>query len=253
MDGNFICSVKIKKPLPADSYLTRLPAVRNLARQGGLAFEKPVTFLVGENGTGKSTLLEAIAIAAGFNAEGGSRNFTFSTRATHSELYRYLTVARRAHPKDGFFLRAESFYNLASNIDDLDSEPYDVPPIIKSYGGLSLHAQSHGESFLALIENRFGGEGLYLLDEPEAALSPNRLMTLLARIHDLVQKHSQFIIATHSPILMAYPGAVVYELTEDGIRAVDYRETEHYRLTRSFLEDPERMLRYLLEEHPPAD
>lgn len=240
MDENYISSIKISKPLPEESYLNSLPAVRSLIRQGGLSFENPVTFLVGENGTGKSTLLEAIAVAAGFNPEGGTRNFTFSTRATHSELHRHLTVARHAHPKDGFFLRAESFYNLASNIDDLGVED--------SYGGRSLHAQSHGESFLALIENRFGGNGLYLLDEPEAALSPSRLMTLLVRIHDLVQKRSQFIIATHSPILMAYPSAVVYELTEDGIRQVDYRETEHYQLTRRSLENPERMLRYLLEE-----
>ena len=253
MDENYISSVKISKPLPEESYLNSLPAVRNLIRQGGLSFENPVTFLVGENGTGKSTLLEAIAVAAGFNPEGGTRNFTFSTRATHSELYRYLTVARRAHPKDGFFLRAESFYNLASNIDEMDEEAANNPrplgrPVVASYGGRSLHTQSHGESFLALIENRFGGNGLYLLDEPEAALSPSRLMTLLVRIHDLVQKHSQFIIATHSPILMAYPGAMVYELTEDGICPVDYRETEHYQLTRRFLENPELMLRYLLEE-----
>lgn len=253
MDENYISSVKISKPLPEESYLNSLPAVRSLIRQGGLSFEKPVTFLVGENGTGKSTLLEAIAVAAGFNPEGGTRNFTFSTRATHSELYRYLTVARHAHPKDGFFLRAESFYNVASNIDEMDEEAANNPrplgrPVVASYGGRSLHTQSHGESFLALIENRFGGNGLYLLDEPEAALSPGRLMTLLVRIHDLVQKRSQFIIATHSPILMAYPGAVVYELTEDGICQVDYRETEHYQLTRRFLENPERMLRYLLEE-----
>lgn len=228
--------------------MNSLPAVRHLIRQGGLSFEKPVTFLVGENGTGKSTLLEGIAAAYGFNPEGGTRNFTFSTRATHSELYEHLTIARRAYAKDGFFLRAESFYNLASNIDEMDESPAFGRCLINSYGGRSLHAQSHGESFLALIENRFGGNGVYLLDEPEAALSPSRLMTLLVRIHDLVQKHSQFLIATHSPILMAYPGAEVLELTESGIRPVDYRETEHYQLTRRFLENPERMFRYLLED-----
>ena len=248
MDGNYICSVKITKLLPPESYLLNLPAVRYLKKRGGLNFTKPVTFLVGENGTGKSTLLEAIAVACGFNPEGGTKNFTFSTRATHSELYRYLTVAKKAFAKDGFFLRAESFYNLASNIDDMDSAPSFERPVIDSYGGISLHKQSHGESFLALIENRFGGNGLYLLDEPEAALSPSRLMSLIVRMHELVEKHSQFIIATHSPILMSYPGAEVYELSEDGIRSVDYRETEHYRLTRRFLENPEKMLRYLLDE-----
>ena len=248
MNGLYIDRVKLTRPLPANSYLSRLPAVRHLIRQGGLSFSKPVTFLAGENGTGKSTLLEAIAIAAGFNPEGGTRNFTFSTRATHSELYRHLTIVRHAHPKDGFFLRAESFYNLASNIDEMDEEPSRGNRVIDSYGGRSLHAQSHGESFLAFIENRFGGSGLYLLDEPEAALSPSRLMAMLVRIHDLVREQSQFIIATHSPILMAYPGAAVYELTESGIRPVDYRETEHYQLTRRFLENPERMLRYLLGE-----
>lgn len=247
MEENYISRVELTTPLPEDSYLCGLPAVRHLIRRGGLAFTKPVTFLVGENGTGKSTLLEAVAVACGFNPEGGTRNFTFSTRATHSELYRHLTVVKRAHAKDGFFLRAESFYNLASNIDEMDEEPSFSPPVINSYGGRSLHMQSHGESFLALIENRFGGNGLYLLDEPEAALSPSRLMTLLVRIHDLVQRRSQFIIATHSPILMAYPGAEIYELTEEGIRSVDYRETEHYQLTRRFLENPEKMLHYLLD------
>ena len=239
MDENYISSVKLTKPLPEDSYLCSLPAVQHLIRQSGLAFAKSVTFLVGENGTGKSTLLEAIAVAYGFNPEGGTKNFTFSTRTTHSELYQHLTIVKRAHAKDGFFLRAESFYNLASNIDDLGVED--------SYDGRLLHMQSHGESFLALIENRFGGNGMYLLDEPEAALSPGRLMTLLARIHELAENNSQFIIATHSPILMAYPGADVYELTE-GIRLVDYRETEHYQLTRRFLENPEKMLHYLLDE-----
>lgn len=209
--------------------------------------DTPVTFLVGENGSGKSTLLEAIAVSCGFNAEGGTRNFTFSTRATHSELGEYITVAKRRYPRDGFFLRAESFYNVATNIDEMDEEPSFSPRLIDSYGGVSLHSQSHGESFLALVQNRFGGEGLYLLDEPEAALSPTRQLTLLGEMHQLVERNSQFIIATHSPILMAYPGARIYELSENGIASVEYRETEHYQLTLRFLENPERMLRYLLE------
>ena len=229
------------RPAP-DSYLNRLPAVRYLLDGGRLEFESPVTFLVGENGSGKSTLLEAIAVACGFNPEGGSRNFNFSTRATHSELCDHLTISRSAYPRDGFFLRAESFYNVASNIEDLDDA---VPGLLNSYGGVSLHRQSHGESFLALVQNRFGPEGLYLLDEPEAALSPTRLLTLMGQIHLLVQEGAQFVIATHSPILMAYPDACIYQLSEDGIRRVGYRETEHYCLTRRFLENPERMLQSL--------
>ena len=203
--------------------------------------------LVGENGTGKSTLLEAVAVACGFNAEGGTRNFDFSTRATHSPLHEYLTVGRTAYPRDGFFLRAESFYNVATNIDEMEESPWGSG-ILNSYGGVSLHSRSHGESFLALVKNRFGGEGLYLLDEPEAALSPSRLLTLLCEVRRLVESDSQLIIATHSPILMAYPGARLYLLGEDGVRAVDYRETEHYQLTKRFLDDPERMLHYILKD-----
>ncbi len=239
-------SVFLRRPLETTSYLNSLPAV-NWLKEHRLMLDTPVTFLVGENGSGKSTLLEAIAVSCGFNAEGGTRNFTFSTRATHSELGEYITVAKRRYPRDGFFLRAESFYNVATNIDEMDEEPSFSPRLIDSYGGVSLHSQSHGESFLALIQNRFGGEGLYLLDEPEAALSPTRQLTLLGEMHQLVEQNSQFIIATHSPILMAYPGARIYELSENGIASVEYRETEHYQLTRRFLENPERMLRYLLE------
>lgn len=248
MEQNYINSVWISSPIPENSYLHNLPIVRHLKKKGSLYFFKDITFLVGENGTGKSTLLEAIAVSYGFNAEGGTRNFNFSTNSTHSELYRYLTISRSAYPKDGFFLRAESFYNVASNIDELDKGPSFGRNVIDSYGGKSLHAQSHGESFLSLIHNRFSGNGLYLLDEPEAALSPSRLMALISEIHELAKHHSQFIIATHSPILMTYPGAEIYELSTDGIQSVDYRQTEHYQLTRRFLENPDRMLHYLLDE-----
>jgi len=247
MERNYISSVRLSSPVDEGSYLHGLPVVRYLAVTKELPFSKAVTFLVGENGTGKSTLIEAIAVAYGFNAEGGTRNFSFSTSTTHSDLYRHLTLSRSAYPKDGFFLRAESFYNAASYIDEVYEDELKAQ-VGTSYGKRSLHAQSHGESFLALVENRFGGNGLYLLDEPESALSPSRLMTLLAHIHELVKNNSQFIIATHSPILMAYPGAEVYHLSEDGIRSVDYRETEHYQLTRRFLENPQKMLHYLLEE-----
>lgn len=244
---DYLTSVRLRRQLPEESYLRGLPPVQYLMAGRSLDFDAPVTFLIGENGAGKSTLLEGIAVACGFNPEGGSRNFSFSTRATHSELGAYLTPARRRYPKDGFFLRAESFYNVATNIDELD-ETTPGPRLIDSYGGVSLHRQSHGESFLALVEHRFSGQGLYLLDEPEAALSPARLLTLIALLDQLVKADSQFIIATHSPILMAFPGARLYQLGEDGVTAVEYRETEHYQLTRRFLENPERMLRYLLEQ-----
>lgn len=247
MKRNYISSVRLNSKVDEGSYLHNLAVVRHLVRMESLAFSKAVTFLVGENGTGKSTLLEAIAVAYGFNAEGGTRNFSFSTSATHSELHRHLTLSRSAYPKDGYFLRAESFYNAASYIDEVYEDEF-RNQAGTGYGVRSLHAQSHGESFLSLVENRFSGNGLYLLDEPEAALSPTRLMTLLAYIHELVQNNSQFIIATHSPVLMTYPGAEVLELSEQGVRSVNYRETEHYQLTRRFLENPEKMLHYLLDE-----
>jgi predicted ATPase len=215
-----------------DRYPFSLPAVRHL---DVLKLHPCVTYVVGENGSGKSTLLEAIAVAWGFNAEGGSRNFRFGTRPSHSALHEYLRIAKGVRrPKDGFFLRAESFFNVATEIDNLN--------VVDSYGGRSLHEQSHGESFLALMMNRFGGEGLYILDEPEAALSPQRQLTALARIHQLVHADSQFIIATHSPILMAYPEATIYHCSADGIQAVDYYETEHYRVMRNFVANPKRTL-----------
>lgn len=248
MKSVYLASVRLRRELPEGSYLRGLGPVQYFTNGGVLEFDRPVTFLVGENGTGKSTLLEGIAVACGFNPEGGTRNFSFSTRATHSELGEYLTPARKRYPRDGFFLRAESFYNVATNIDEMDEAPAFAPKLIDSYGGVSLHRQSHGESFLALVQNRFGGEGLYLLDEPEAALSPSRLLTLMGEMDQLVKRDSQFIVATHSPILMAFPKARIYELSESGIRAVEYRETEHYQLTKRFLDDPERMLRYLLED-----
>ncbi len=247
MKQTYLVSVRLRRELPEDTYLRRLGPVRHLMEGNVLEFDRPVTFLVGENGIGKSTLLEAVAVACGFNPEGGTRNFSFSTRATHSVLGDYLTPARKRYPRDGFFLRAESFYNVATNIDEMDELVGGDPRLIDSYGGVSLHQQSHGESFLALVQNRFGGEGLYLLDEPEAALSPSRLLTLLAEMDRLVKADSQFIVSTHSPILMAFPNARIYELNENGVRAVAYKETEHYQLTRRFLENPERMLRYLLE------
>lgn len=244
----YIASAALTRPVEGDRYLLEIPAVRHLAQGNPLVFRAPVTFLAGENGTGKSTLLEAIAVAWGFNPEGGTRNFRFSTSASHSSLWRSLTLTKRGFPEDGFFLRAESFYNVATNIDQMDEGPSFGGRIIDSYGGVSLHRRSHGESFLSLVQNRFGGHGLYLLDEPEAALSPTRLLSLLALIDNLVRDASQLIIATHSPILMALPGAEIFQLDREGVRAVAYRETEHYQITRRFLENPERMLRCLLEK-----
>ena len=179
-NGNrYIGDIVLKKRPEGGSYLNDIPAVKYLMDKGHIELHSPVTFFIGENGTGKSTLLEAIAVAVGFNPEGGTRNFNFSTRNTHSELCDCISLTRYGYPKDGFFLRAESFYNVASNIDELDEAGGFGPQIKDSYGGRSLHAQSHGESFISLVQNRFGGRGLYLLDEPEAALSPMRLMSLL--------------------------------------------------------------------------
>ncbi len=224
-------------------YPFSLPAVRALKE---LTFRSPVTFLVGENGSGKSTLLEAIAAAWGFNPEGGSRSFLFATQPSHSPLHQHLRMVRNpGRPSDGFFLRAESFYNVATEVDRLGME--------SAYGGLSLHEQSHGESFLAVFMDRFFGGGLYLLDEPEAALSPARQLSVLLRMHDLVRQKSQFIVATHSPILIGFPGADILLLDEGGIRRVAYEETEHYVVTREFLNARERMLAELFADSPAPD
>lgn len=231
-----------------EEYLLELPAVRALEGEG-LSFSRPVTFFVGENGSGKSTLLEAIAAAWGFNPEGGSINFNFSTKETHSGLHRALLLRRGARrPRDGYFLRAESFYNVASEIDRLDEIAADEPLLQDAYGGRSLHEQSHGESFFALVTNRLRGNGLYLFDEPEAALSAVRQLALLSAIHDLVKKGSQLLIATHSPILTAYPHAEIYTLGEHGVQKTPYGQTEPYLITKRFLNAPERMLRELLGE-----
>ena len=239
MGADYISQVRFIGELDRNSYLQVLPAVQYLRKVSTLNFSSPVTFFVGENGTGKSTLLEAIAVAFGFNAEGGTRNFRFSTNQTHSELCDNISLVKRAYANDGFFLRAESLYNAATYIDEVEAT--------LNYGAVSLHHQSHGESFMSIVQNRFSGNGLYLLDEPEAALSPMRLLTLLAEIQRLTEMNSQFIIATHSPILMAFPGAEIMEFSADGIRKVSYKETEHYQITKRFLDNPEQMLHYLLK------
>lgn len=231
-----------------DSYLKDLPVVNNLRKMGGLELKKPVTFFVGENGTGKSTLLEAIAVAYGFNPEGGSKNFNFNTFPSHSGLYDHLRLSRGVRrPRDGYFLRAESFYNVATNIEEMDAISSFASPVKGGYGGKSLHEQSHGEGFLSLMLHRFFGNGLYILDEPEAALSPTRLMSLLVRIDELVKCNSQFLIATHSPILTAYPDADIFTITPASIQLTPYKDTENYILTKQFLNNPEGMLRQLLD------
>lgn len=243
--SQYIRSVELQRNKIANfcRYPFCLTAIRNLYN---LEFHPKVTFIVGENGTGKSTILEAIATAYGFNPEGGTKNFNFSSMDTHSDLHNYLRLVKGINkPKDGFFLRAESFYNVATNIDELDKGG-GGPKIIDYYGGHSLHVQSHGESFLALFINKFRGRGMYILDEPEAALSPTRQMTIVSRIHELVEQGSQFIIATHSPIIMAYPNAIIYEIKE-GFKIVKYEETEHYQVMRDFLNNTQKMLNILME------
>lgn len=210
-----------------------------------LGLPTPVTFFVGENGSGKSTLLEALAEICGFNPEGGNRDHYREAREDRSALAQALRLSWMPKMTEGFFMRAESFYNFASYLDGVSD--------FTAYGGKSLHHQSHGESFLALFQNRFE-HGLYILDEPEAALSPQRQLAFLRIIHDLeIPRHAQFLIATHSPILLAYPGATLYQFEEHGIREVAYRETDHYLVTREFLNDPERIFRYLFSEEDESD
>ena len=244
--GEYIRYIELDRDkVPSFSeYPFNLPAIKNLDT---LSFHPKVTFIVGENGSGKSTILESIAVKFGFNAEGGTRNFNFSSRATHSDLNQYIKVVKGTkRPQDGFFFRAESFYNFATNIDELDSEMSFGPPLINSYGGRSLHEQSHGESFFAVFLNKFSGKSIYVLDEPEAALSPSRQMSMLTRMHELVGEGSQFIIATHSPIIMAYPNARIYQINE-GFEQVNYEDTEHYQVMHSFLNNTQKMLNILLE------
>ena len=234
----FLKSFSLTIPDSETSYIKNIPVIKSLNNKR-FDFKKPVTFFVGENGSGKSTLLEALAVSVGLNAEGGSRNFNFSTKHTESNLHNFITVGRSSYEKDSYFLRAESLYNVASNIEDLSLN-------LDFYGGRSLHKQSHGESFMSLIENRFTGNGLYILDEPEAALSPARQMSLLVRIDELVNNNSQFIIATHSPIVLAYPNSEIYEIAETGLQKTGYKDTSIYKTVKQFVNSPEHMLDLLL-------
>lgn len=232
-----------KEKIPnKDEYPYNIPCLKGLDT---IELHSPVTFLIGENGSGKSTLIEALAIAMGMNGEGGTNNFNFSTKNTISLLHQYIKVIKTPNlPQTKFFLRAESFYNFATRVDEIEK---DSGGILGYYGGKSLHEQSHGESFMAVMKNRFGKNGLYILDEPEAALSPTRQMSLLILMKQLIDEGSQFIIATHSPILLAYPDAEIYNLEQD-FQKCQYEETEYYQLYKLFINDKERILNELLQE-----
>lgn len=228
---------KIQTP---GQYPFNIPSIQSLDR---LRLGKNVTFLVGENGSGKSTLLEAIAYQCGFHTAGGGRNNLYELASSEARLGDYIRLSWMPKINNGFFLRAESFYSFANHIDEIAKEH---PGIYDAYGGKSLHEQSHGESFLALFKNRFGRKGIYLLDEPEAALSPARQLVFLSIIHEL-QKEAQLIVATHSPILLGYPEAEIYSFDKQPVTRVRYEETDHYQITRRFLENRKMYLRELLD------
>lgn len=249
IDGPILDKVKVNfTNADFSKYPFSLNIIKNLK---DIEFPSRVTFFVGENGTGKSTLLEAIANLAGFGAEGGSKNINFKTSKedTYSgtqQLAEYLTLSWRKKPKNGYFFRAESFFNIANYIDIIaqeDIRAYD------SYGGKSLHEQSHGESFLAFFKNRLGKDGFFILDEPEAALSPQRQLTLMAIIHEVCKSpDSQFIIATHSPILLAYPNSTIYSCDADILTKISYTDTKHYQITKKFLDNPSLYLYHLFND-----
>lgn len=229
----------------SDCYVKNISSFQTLF---SISLDNPVTFFVGENGSGKSTLLEAIAVNYGFNPEGGSKNYNFSTKNTHSAFSDMITLTKAPKKaKDGFFLRAESFYNTATYMEEIDTELFSPSYLDSFFEGKSLHDQSHGESFISMVNNRFWGNGLYILDEPEAALSPSRQLTLISHIGRLVKANSQFIIATHSPILLAFPNALIYSFDDGKITKTNYKNTSHYQITRDFLNNPSRMLDILLE------
>ncbi len=225
--------------LDFDSYPFNIPAVQALDT---IRFHPNVTFFVGENGSGKSTVLEALALGLGFGAEGGTRNTLFQTTESVSTLHDALRLARGVpKPRDGYFLRAESFFNLATYMDDVNAE--------SGHRDQSLHARSHGEAFMSVLLDKLRGNGIYLMDEPEAALSPTRQLAALHAVHELVEAESQFIIATHSPILLAYPHAKIVQFDAHGVSDIAYEDTEHFIVTRDFLNHYPRRISQLLANH----
>ncbi len=253
LDGPLLDMVKTKFADTTDftQFPFSIPLIKNLQ---DIHFPQKVTFFVGENGSGKSTLLEALAYIAGFGPEGGSKNIHFKT--AQEEIYTAtqrladcMTLSWRMKPFNGYFFRAESFYNIANHLDYLAREGGDGPRAYDSYGGKSLHQQSHGESFLSFFTHRMGADGFYILDEPEAALSPQRQLTLLTIMHDLCKSsNTQFIIATHSPLLLAYPKATIYSCDANILKTIKYTQTQHYQITKRFLDNPDHYLRMLFGE-----
>lgn len=226
-----------------DQYPFSIPLVKNFSN---LKLSKIVTFFVGENGVGKSTFIEAIALLLGLSSESGSKNFLYCSKNTHSSFYKYLTLYKSGRvPTTKYFLRAESFYNFSTEMERLVKEDH-FTELLNVYDGF-LHECSHGEAFLKVIKNRFFKNGLYILDEPESALSPNRQMALLCLIDELAKNGSQFIIATHSPILISYREGEILDLNQ-GFKKVEYKETEIYKTYKLFLENSEKMQEYLFLE-----
>lgn len=244
--GLFLRSVTLldEKISERDRYPFSIPSIRAMDT---IHFDQAVTFFVGENGSGKSTLLEAIAYQCEFNNAGGGRNSNYSVESSESSLGEYVRLSWLPKINQGFFLRAESFYHFASYLDELAKE--DPTFNYHGYGGKSLHHQSHGEAFLSLFLNRFGKRNIYLLDEPEAALSPARQLSFLRIIHDLAREgNAQFIIATHSPILLGYPDAQIYSFDSAPIQSISYEDTEHYQITMGFMNRRERFLKELFQD-----
>lgn len=248
LDGPILDKVKINFSPSIDfkNYPFCLNIIKSLKE---ITFPTKVTFFIGENGTGKSTILEAIANQAGFGPEGGSKNMYFKTsqeETNEQQLGQQLTLSWRNKPNNGYFFRAESFFNIANYIDIIAKEDQ---RIYDFYGGKSLHAQSHGESFMAFFENRLGQEGFFILDEPEAALSPQRQLTFLFLINEICKNsNAQFIIATHSPILLAFPNATIYSCDSGTLTQISYHETNHYKITKQFLDNPEQYLYHLFKD-----